>query len=216
MVYLQKCCLLLNLVYLSLITGDQFTCHCNDGDCNQLTGACSNGCLPGWSGQSCQTECPDGSYGYNCSGICDNRHCLAPSSCDKITGACDNGCLPGWRLHNCSQECVIGFYGERCSLRCDDRNCRNYCKCDAVYGSCNGSCLPGYVGLDCRHREYYGENDDGGEGTTTPRPSWWMTSTDAAKIGIFGGVMLIVIICGIALEIHAKGIWCIQPPENKA
>jgi len=40
------------------------------------------------------TECTDGTYGYNCNTTCGN--CIYGAACDKFTGTCLTGCSAGY------------------------------------------------------------------------------------------------------------------------
>ncbi|XP_067684546.1 uncharacterized protein [Haliotis asinina] len=71
-------------------------CHCLDSKevCDKITGHCSGGCTPGFTGANCQTPCSDGWFGERCDKQC---HCLDNKEvCDKITGYCFSGCTPGF------------------------------------------------------------------------------------------------------------------------
>lgn len=48
-------------------------------------------CLPGWLGKKCETPCPSGKFGVNCSQNCS---CLNGGECRRHDGACK--CRPGW------------------------------------------------------------------------------------------------------------------------
>ncbi|XP_052276536.1 cell death abnormality protein 1-like isoform X3 [Dreissena polymorpha] len=76
-------------------------CHCLEGPCDVVTGACGNGgCKDGWKGIACNENCPLGSYSANCSKQC---HCLE-GPCDVVTGACGNGgCKDGWKGIACNE-----------------------------------------------------------------------------------------------------------------
>ncbi|XP_055956489.1 uncharacterized protein LOC130012477 [Patella vulgata] len=82
------------------------------GKCDQMTGDCINGCVPGKIGSNCTTDCEAGLYGDNCTSKCGN--CADETSCDIITGSCG---LVG---------CADGFQGPTCQ---DRLSC---CACTAV------------------------------------------------------------------------------------
>ena len=52
-------------------------------------------CLTSWL-SFCTTECPDNTYGFNCTEVC---NCLNGGTCDSL------GC-----------NCAVGFVGENCSI----------------------------------------------------------------------------------------------------
>ncbi|VDI41654.1 Hypothetical predicted protein, partial [Mytilus galloprovincialis] len=64
-------------------------CNCLSEPCNKSTGMCPGGkCDKGWSGESCNKECSEGYFGYNCIGYCNN--CLN-TSCEIYEGNCTYG-----------------------------------------------------------------------------------------------------------------------------
>ncbi|XP_046573982.1 platelet endothelial aggregation receptor 1-like [Haliotis rubra] len=71
-------------------------CHCLDNKevCDKITGYCSSGCTPEFTGANCQTLCSDGWFGDNCDKRC---HCLDnKEACAKMAGQCSSGCTPGF------------------------------------------------------------------------------------------------------------------------
>ncbi|KAF4527685.1 hypothetical protein B566_EDAN012651 [Ephemera danica] len=66
--------------------------------CNTVTGACDNGCKPGWKMPQC-TTCEDGRFGTNCDMLCSDN-CM--ESCSKDSGNCLQGCKPGWKGDTCN------------------------------------------------------------------------------------------------------------------
>ncbi|XP_041374108.1 protein jagged-1-like [Gigantopelta aegis] len=128
--------------------GDNCTmfCHCQDGPCNYVTGECSGGCKPNWTGHTC-SECDSNHYGHLCENSCSNKHCNG--SCNKLTGQCENGCTAGWMELDCTKKCSESTYGFQCANNCNQRNCLGNSSCDHVAGTCDQGCDRGYQGEDC-------------------------------------------------------------------
>ncbi|XP_062600594.1 multiple epidermal growth factor-like domains protein 10 [Saccostrea cucullata] len=120
--------------------------HCEDNKCDITNGTCL-GCLPGWKGQFCQTQCDSGSYGKNCNFRC-SGHCLDDQTCNHLTGICDKGCVPGWTLTMCNESCSYGRYGPNCAFNCSG-HCLNGNTCNKETGHCDSGCTPGYIGIFC-------------------------------------------------------------------
>ncbi|ESO87364.1 hypothetical protein LOTGIDRAFT_175960, partial [Lottia gigantea] len=78
-------------------------CYCKDGvPCDYITGVCSTeGCLPGYTGSSCNQKCPTRTYGRNCLQLCSNN-CLN-LECNNMNGICIGGCKPGFKSELCNQ-----------------------------------------------------------------------------------------------------------------
>ncbi|XP_041374075.1 multiple epidermal growth factor-like domains protein 10 [Gigantopelta aegis] len=129
--------------------GDNCTrfCHCLNGPCDYVTGECSGGCKPNWSGHTCNV-CDSNHYGELCREDCSTRHCVGSSTCDSI-GRCDNGCTEGWMQPDCTTKCSQGLYGHGCRGSCVNRHCHVKSDCDHVTGECVGGCNRGYNPLDC-------------------------------------------------------------------
>ncbi|XP_062604017.1 multiple epidermal growth factor-like domains protein 6 [Saccostrea cucullata] len=60
----------------------------NSISCNNVTGACLQGCEDGWYGDQCQKRCPP-----NC----------IDGTCERTQGHCVTGCVPGWKGITCSE-----------------------------------------------------------------------------------------------------------------
>ncbi|XP_050399836.2 multiple epidermal growth factor-like domains protein 10 [Patella vulgata] len=68
--------------------------------CDQMTGNCVNGCVPGKIGSNCTADCEAGRYGDNCTSKCGN--CADETPCDIITGSCRLvGCVDGFQGPTC-------------------------------------------------------------------------------------------------------------------
>nr|XP_022311776.1 multiple epidermal growth factor-like domains protein 10 isoform X2 [Crassostrea virginica] len=102
------------------------TCHIKNGTCF--------GCVAGYKGRFCKTECPDEWYGFDCKQQC-SGHCRNNDPCNKVIGQCDGGCAHGW-------------YGKYCEHRCVG-HCNNNASCNQTNGSCDGGCAAGWIGLLC-------------------------------------------------------------------
>lgn len=61
-----------------------------------ILGECS--CLPGWMGKNCNTPCPSGRFGVNCTQHC---KCLNNGKCRGNDGACH--CAPGYTGTQCTE-----------------------------------------------------------------------------------------------------------------
>uniref|UniRef100_A0A2C9M308 Uncharacterized protein n=1 Tax=Biomphalaria glabrata TaxID=6526 RepID=A0A2C9M308_BIOGL len=85
----------------------------------------------------CETLCPTGRWGFNCSKTC--RYCGLP--CDKETGSC-GACLPGYRYPHlgCQEVCGEFTFGYDCSGDCF-KKCGGYECIEKITGQC-----PFYIG----------------------------------------------------------------------
>ena len=99
--------------------------------------------IAGFIGPRCDTFCPSGYYGNNCTQTCD---CENGASCSPTDGSCN--CTAGWQGHTCNQACQRNTYGKGCSQSCACRN--TAVPCDPVDGTC--ICLPGWHGDQCTIR----------------------------------------------------------------
>ncbi|XP_013138696.1 PREDICTED: multiple epidermal growth factor-like domains protein 6 [Papilio polytes] len=101
-----------------------------------------NSCLTfEFEGVRCETQCPAGRYGEQCSERCP---CANNSSCDAGTGRCQ--CAAGWRGPHCDQPCPPNHYGAGCLQMCPESPDGNT-TCDPVSGEY--SCPSGFTGLAC-------------------------------------------------------------------
>ena len=97
---------------------------------------CAGGCLceAGWEGDNCSVQCRQGSYGTNCSQVC---QCLNNATCDSASGLCH--CLPGFTGKHCqSGVCVcmtmcICVCVSMCACMCECV-CVHVCVCMCAFG----------------------------------------------------------------------------------
>ncbi|XP_052281031.1 multiple epidermal growth factor-like domains protein 10 [Dreissena polymorpha] len=121
------------------------TCHCVDGPCDAITGACGTGCKRGWRGSACNETCADGSYGTNCSLTC-SAFCRNNRPCHHINGTCIEGCADGYDFSTdktCNTPCGHRRYGRDCSSICSEY-CHNKQTCHHINGTCPNGCGDGY------------------------------------------------------------------------
>lgn len=102
----------------------------------------SSACPAGKRPPDCQADCHDGTFGSNCSFIC---NCLASRSCNVTTGRCPDTCAAGFEGEDCLSPCKPGLFGLNCLFACQ---CANHSRhCDHVTGHCTAGCGP--RGRDC-------------------------------------------------------------------
>ncbi|XP_053400252.1 receptor-type tyrosine-protein phosphatase mu-like [Mercenaria mercenaria] len=133
----------------------------NSQSCDVINGYCPFGCQDGYvDSPLCGTECPDGTYGGNCSLDC-SGNCFDRDACRKSDGYCERGCSPGYTGDKCNRECTSGLYGINCTLRCSV-NCDNVTlDCHHVNGTCLSGCVAGWKGQMCDKvcdKSTWGEN----------------------------------------------------------
>ncbi|GAB1599948.1 angiopoietin-1 receptor-like isoform X2 [Argonauta hians] len=119
---------------------------CNKGKCDEYTGECTEGCLPGYMGNKCEEICPEGKYGKGCTKTCSPM--CEQSSCFGNNGTCLFGCKPGFRGKKCNEECDFTRFGEKCSKRCHCRKKQE--RCDKITGVCKSGCSAGWLGPNCQ------------------------------------------------------------------
>nr|XP_022305532.1 receptor-type tyrosine-protein phosphatase epsilon-like [Crassostrea virginica] len=115
------------------------TCHIKNGTCF--------GCVAGYMGTFCKTECPDEWYGFDCKQQC-SGYCRDNDPCNKVNGTCDGGCAAGWLGAFCEKECSDGAYGYGCVNKCSG-HCMNDSPCNKQTGHCDKGCKPGYTNASC-------------------------------------------------------------------
>ncbi|XP_052282809.1 multiple epidermal growth factor-like domains protein 6 [Dreissena polymorpha] len=107
------------------------------------------------------SECPDGTYGLNCSQTC-STHCrYGNEPCNKADGSCHDGCATGYDYFldtKCNRKCASGHSGWRCQPcgHCKDSECdwmTGECThgCDSGWWTpiCKTACDDGKYGLNC-------------------------------------------------------------------
>ncbi|XP_023313577.1 uncharacterized protein LOC106659242 isoform X1 [Trichogramma pretiosum] len=92
---------------------------CRSGVC-VAPNQCS--CDPGFQGQDCARECPQGSWGQNCKNQC---NCQGDLTCNPINGDCL--CPAGWTGSRCESKCPDGQWGQSCSSTCQCESPRTRC-----------------------------------------------------------------------------------------
>ncbi|XP_060606228.1 multiple epidermal growth factor-like domains protein 10, partial [Ruditapes philippinarum] len=133
--------------------GEQCTLQCGRckdfQPCDVLTGYCKSGCQNGTlDTHLCDTECPNGTYGENCTLEC-SGNCNHGDACRKTDGHCERGCSPGFTDDKCHRKCPRGYYGFNCSSTCSVNCASVYSDCHHINGSCLDGCLPGWEGSPC-------------------------------------------------------------------
>ncbi|XP_058791245.1 uncharacterized protein LOC131664288 [Phymastichus coffea] len=109
---------------------------CRSGVCS-APNECT--CDPGFQGQDCASECPQGTWGRNCEREC---NCLRKLACDPVAGKCE--CQAGWTGPRCENKCPEGQWG---------LGCKSLCLCENPSAGCHhetGECSlvdPSNVGV---------------------------------------------------------------------
>lgn len=106
------------------------------------------GCVPRYTGPTCDTDCSRGYYGYDCQNKC-SVNCEDPDKCNIVTGHCDGECQVGWKMPRCEEVCGNNTYGPNCSKTCG--NCSYFYgeQCHHVTGYCPRECTAGFKGARC-------------------------------------------------------------------
>nr|XP_034322834.1 cell death abnormality protein 1 [Crassostrea gigas] len=136
---------------------------CRNNVCDGF-GNCYNGCVDGYWGRACESQCPihcfervcdktngsctqgciSGRYGELCNRTCSIR-CVG-GTCDKQSATCSNGCVKNWAGSLCDG-CDSNHYGSSCSLECN-HNCVNS-TCNDTTGLCTLGCKRGFYEDKC-------------------------------------------------------------------
>ncbi|KAK7485812.1 hypothetical protein BaRGS_00022912 [Batillaria attramentaria] len=130
---------------------DQLCQETPDG--TSFTCGCTQGYVLGGDGKTC-TECPEGTYGADCSTTC-TCNSQNTVSCDKATGSCS--CDAGWEGFTCDDD--IDECTPPTSVTCPQYSrCVNSaggyeCSCDAGYYMTSEDicavCLDNFYGVNC-------------------------------------------------------------------
>ncbi|XP_061185075.1 uncharacterized protein LOC133193119 [Saccostrea echinata] len=103
---------------------------CQNQECRQIDGHCSNGCDNGFYGPLCKKSCSEN---------CAERKC-------RQNGGCIGGCTPNWTGDKCDR-CDSGHYGRYCSQACSP-NCKGR-TCNNITGFCIFGCNMGFFLEKC-------------------------------------------------------------------
>ncbi|PWA24947.1 hypothetical protein CCH79_00015498 [Gambusia affinis] len=102
----------------------------------------------------CNEECPAGTYGQDCKGVC---NCANGARCFNIDGSCF--CEPGFSGPQCrNRMCAPGNYGMHCEHKCLCEE-KHTLSCHPMKGEC--TCQPGWAGLFCNETCPHGFYGDG-------------------------------------------------------
>lgn len=107
--------------------------HClNNATCHHISGACTQGCEPGYRGQKCIESMLNTMVKYF----------IFIRNIDRIY-LYEFFLIYIKHTHFVSVECPAGYFGENCTSKCG--HCLNeLATCDYISGSCIGGCKPGY------------------------------------------------------------------------
>ncbi|GFS14125.1 multiple epidermal growth factor-like domains 10, partial [Elysia marginata] len=120
-----------------------------DDTCERRTGRCFLGCTPGYAGHSCNTVCPNDTYGAGCKEKCSPNCAGVNKTCSNINGTCDHGCTTGFEGAKCNQSCANSMWGPNCRERCSMHCAGPHHRCNSVDGTCDLGCTPGFTGPKC-------------------------------------------------------------------
>ncbi|XP_048247508.1 platelet endothelial aggregation receptor 1-like isoform X2 [Haliotis rufescens] len=119
----------------------------NNTYCDKNTGKCLQGCVSGWSSDTCNFPC--------------SKNCI-DHICNQNTGWCTKGCKGNYGGDMCNEyevpvriskkRCGPGIYGKRCDKPCNV-NCHphtnNNTYCDKDTGKCLHGCISGWSSDKC-------------------------------------------------------------------
>ncbi|KAI0233189.1 hypothetical protein LSAT2_016581, partial [Lamellibrachia satsuma] len=114
--------------YLDLDECESDPCA-NGGECHNGHNAYNCTCMPGYSGNNCQTDIDE----------CASSPCRNNGTCKDLVGRYRCSCVRGFTGRNCETEIEI----------CDSSPCKNGGNCSQNAGKYQCKCTPGYTGLNC-------------------------------------------------------------------
>lgn len=135
---------------------------CRNNVCDD-SGNCYNGCVDGYWGRACESQCPancdqricdgtnglcssckSGYWGNACNSLCP-IHCIE-RVCDKTNGSCTQGCTSGRYGEMCNRTCSIRCVGGTCDKQ--SATCSNGCVQNWAGSRCDG-CDSNHYGSSC-------------------------------------------------------------------
>lgn len=75
------------------------------------------GCIPGYTGPTCDTACGNNTYGPNCAITCGNCSYFYGEHCHHVTGFCPRECFSGFKGARCDEAYDSVFLTESISKR---------------------------------------------------------------------------------------------------
>ncbi|XP_052215407.1 cell death abnormality protein 1-like [Dreissena polymorpha] len=127
--------------------------NCFEGNCNNSTGHCANGCKDGFWNFKCENTCLE-----NCS-VCDqdSGKCLICSTSSLHGIKCENTCNSKctnkscYMNGNCKSGCLSNYYGPSCDTQCPINCAQNgsESRCSSETGICMYGCNAGFTGGNC-------------------------------------------------------------------
>uniref|UniRef100_A0A8W8P351 EGF-like domain-containing protein n=1 Tax=Magallana gigas TaxID=29159 RepID=A0A8W8P351_MAGGI len=90
--------------------------NCLEGRCDVVDGTCL-GCIPGYTGPTCNTACGNNTYGPNCAMTCGNCSYFYGEQCHHVTGFCPRECISGFKGARCDEAFDSVFLTESNSKR---------------------------------------------------------------------------------------------------
>jgi len=123
--------------------------------CNFGCGAGVCSCSAGYEGETCNSICPEGTFGLDCAQKCDCYPSNNTQLCHHVTGDCM--CQPNFRGVQCETYCPKGSVDSACNGLCNcmnDGSCssdKRRCLCQRGWTGdyCEKPCSPGFYGKNC-------------------------------------------------------------------